>query len=190
MTLPRELKLGKSEKGYFLNSVPVVETELLRGDQIKLEPGPVKDRQNVGPFFEDSYPIYEIDLLFEFDPDLHEEEVEFGIVLESEQHEKLVAAFNTRTQEVFIDRRASGQSDFSETFPGIHVAPYQASKEGEIRFHAFIDLPSIELFVDQGKLVMTELCFPESGFEQIHLYANKESVKLKTGTIYSLKSTW
>jgi len=190
MTLPRELKLGKSEKGYFLNSVPVVETELLRGDQIKLEPGPVKDRQNVGHFFEEAYPIYEIDLLFEFDPDLHEEGVEFGIVLESEQHEKLVAAFNTRTQEVFIDRRASGQSDFSETFPGIHVAPYQASKEGEIRFHAFIDLPSIELFVDQGKLVMTELCFPESGFEQIHLYANKESVKLKTGTIYSLKSTW
>ncbi len=153
-------------------------------------PGPVKDRQNVGPFFEDAYPIYEIDLLFEFDPDLHEEGVEFGIVLESKQHEQLSAVFSTRTQQVSIARNQSGKADFSVNFPGVHVGPYQVTGTGEIRFHAFIDLSSIELFVDDGALVLTELCFPESGFEQIHLYANKESVKLKTGTIYSLKSIW
>lgn len=190
MTLPRELKLGKSEKGYFLNSVPVVETELLRGDQIKLEPGPVKDRQYIAPFFEDTYPLYEIDLLFEFDPDLHEGGVEFGFVLESKQHERLSAVFSTRTQQVSIARHQSGKTDFSEHFPGDHVGPYQITGTGEIRFHAFIDLSSIELFVDDGALVMTELCFPKSGFESIRLYADQESVVLKEGVIYSLKSTW
>ncbi len=37
---------------------------------------------------------------------------------------------------------------------------------------------------------MTELFFPESGFETIHLYSSHESARLKEGVIYSLKSTW
>lgn len=189
MTLPRELKLGKDEHGLLLNSIPVLETVQLRTEKFKLEPGAVKDQNNVGPAIDDAFPLYEIDLVFEFDPD-EEEELEFGIILESEQHEKLIAAFNTMAKEVSIARYESGKIDFSEYFPGIHTAPYQVSKAGEISFHAFIDLSSIELFVDQGKLVMTELCFPESGFKKISLYSNKESVKLRSGTIYSLKSVW
>jgi len=189
MTLPRELKLEKDEQGYLLSSIPVLETKELRIEEFKLEPGAVKDRNNVGPAIDDAFPLYELDLVFEFDPD-EEEEIEFGIILESEQHERLNVAFNTRNQEISIARHESGKTDFSVHFPGIHTAPYQLSKDGEISFHAFIDLSSIELFVDQGKLVMTELCFPESGFEKISLYSNKESVKLKSGTIYSLKGVW
>ncbi|MEA3461307.1 MAG: glycoside hydrolase family 32 protein [Bacteroidota bacterium] len=188
MTLPRELKLDHDGNGYLLRSVPVVETEKLRGERIELEPGPVKGRNNVGPNFDSAYPLYEIDLVFEYNP--LDEETEFGIVLESTNQEQLIAAFNTRTRQVFIARNASGKIDFSEHFPGTHSAPYQISKEGEIRFHAFIDVSSIELFVDQGELVMTELCFPESGFETIHLYSSEESVSLKKGEIYSLKRTW
>jgi fructan beta-fructosidase len=189
MTLPRELILRQDEHGYFLNSVPIAETEQLRTRQFKLEPGPVRGRNNTEPAIEDTYPLYEIDLVFEFDPE-EDGGVEFGIILESNKHEKLIAAFNTLTRQVFIARDSSGIIDFSEHFPGMHTAPYQVSKEGEIRFHAFVDLSSIELFVDQGALVMTELCFPESGFEKIHLYSNKESVRLKKGDIYSLKSIW
>ena len=189
MTLPRELKLGKDEQGYLLSSIPVHETEQLRTEHYKLEPGALKERNNVGPAIEDEYPLYEIDLVFELNPD-EVEEIEFGIILESEQHEKLLAAFNTRTQEVSIARQESGRTDFSVHFPGIHTAPYQLSEAGEIRFHAFIDLSSIELFVDGGKLVMTELCFPESGFENIHFYSSHESAVLKKGDIYSLKSAW
>jgi fructan beta-fructosidase len=187
MTLPRELILDWTEDGYLLRSVPVIETEALRKDRIRLEPGPVKGRLNVGPEIDSTYPLYEIDLVFEYNPF---EELEFGIVLESNKHEKMIAAFNTQTKQVFIDRKASGKTDFSEHFQGKHSAPYQISKEGEISFHAFIDLSSLELFVDQGALVMTELCFPESGMESIHLYSNNESVRLKRGDIYSLKGIW
>jgi len=189
MTLPRELKLGTGEQGLLLYSIPVLETEQLRTEKIKLEPGVVKDRKNVGLVLDAAFPLYEIDLVFEFDPDV-EEELEFGIILESEQDEKLLATFNTQAQEISIARNESGETNFSVYFPGIHTAPYQASEAGEIRFHAFIDLSSIELFVDQGALVMTELCFPESGFDKISLFANKESVVLTSGTIYSLKSVW
>jgi fructan beta-fructosidase len=189
MTLPRELILDWNEAGYFLRSIPVIETEKLRVAQVRLEPGAVADRKDVGPAIDDAGPLYEIDLVFLCDPNVAEE-IEFGIILESEQHEKLIAACNTGAGKVFIARDESGKIDFSEHFPGIHPAPYQVSDAGEIRFHAFIDLSSIELFVDEGKLVMTELCFPESGFDRIHLYASHESVRLKEGVIYSLNSVW
>jgi len=190
MTLPRELRLGKDANGYLLRSIPVVETEHLRGDQLKLEPGPVKSRDNVGPMIGGEYPLYELDLLFEFDPGV-EEELEFGFVLESKLHEHVVVAFNSRTQRIFINRgQYSGKTEFSEHFPGLHEAPYLNSEKGEIRFHAFVDLSSIELFVDQGAVVMTELVFPDSGFEAINLHASHESVRLKEGVIYNLKCVW
>jgi fructan beta-fructosidase len=198
MTLPRELKLDREEEGYFLRSVPVVETEMLRKDRVRLEPGQVagRFREHTGPFVEEGYTLYEIDLTFEYDVHVSDENVlregiEFGIILESEQNEMVVAGFNTRTHKIHMDRlENSGKSDFSEHFPVFHLAPYKVADPGEIRFHAFVDLSSIELFVDQGAVVLTGLAFPETGFETIRLYASHESVKLKKGEIFCLSRIW
>ena len=191
MTLPRELKLNRDKKGFLLRSVPVVETKKLRGDPVKLDPGPIKGRTKIGPAIEAEYPIYEIDLLFKIDSSFHEQGEGFGFILESKMNEQVVVAFNPKTKMVFMGRLAqSGNVDFSEHFTGFHHAPYEISELGEIRFHAFVDLSSIELFVDQGAVVMTELVFPESGFASIHLYGDHESVQLKDGVIYSLNSIW
>ena len=191
MTLPREFLLDKSAEGYFLRSVPAVETEKLRVEKISLNPGPVNGRMNQGPPIGQEYPLYEIDLLFEFDSLLEEADSEFGFILESKLGEKIAVACNTGTQSVFIDRmKESGKVDFSEHFTGKHAAPYPIPDNNQVRFQAFVDLSSIELFVDGGALVLTELVFPESGFESIHLYSSKEFVKLKEGVIYRLESVW
>jgi len=189
MTLPRELKLEQDEHGYLVSSVPVAELKKLRKERVKLEPGTQK-RHDVGPVIEGGYPLFEIDLVFEYDS-IESEDVEFGIVLESTLHEQVVIGFNSHSKQVFISRmQNSGKIDFSGDFTGMHTAPYHISEDGEIRLHAFIDLSSIELFVDQGVLVMTELCFPESGFQTISTYRSHESVNLKEGNIYTLKSIW
>lgn len=198
MTLPRELRLDQDEQGYLLRSIPVVETKKLRKDLINLEPGQVVDRfrEHAGPVIEEGYPLYEIDLTFMYDPNVTDESVlkegiEFGIILESTLHETVVLGYNTKTQNFHMDRHPnSGKSDFSVHFPGVHLAPYKALNQGEIRLHAFVDLSSIEVFVDRGALVMTELAFPESGFDKILLYASHESVMLKRGEIYSLNRIW
>jgi len=189
MTLPRELRLVQEGKGYILTSVPVHETEMLRAEKHILKPGLIEGRDNVSFLRDGENPLYEIDLTFEFDPD-NEEDVEFGMKLESDRQEQLTIAYNHIAGLLFIDRNGSGKTDFSEEFAGIHTAPYKASVKGKIRFHVFIDMSSIELFVDQGALVMTELCFPESGYDKILLYSTTPSVNLKQGSIYSLKSTW
>ncbi len=75
MTLPRELILDREGEGYLLRSIPVNETEKLREAQIKLEPGQIGDRfsDHAGPVIEEGYPLYEIDLVFEYDTPVQEE---------------------------------------------------------------------------------------------------------------------
>jgi len=190
MTLPRELLLDKDEHAHVLRSVPVRETEMLREHQISLEPGPVSGRSGIGPDIGEGYPLYEIDLVFETDPAFFEEGNGFGFILEGSEEEQVAVTFDIKTSRVVIGRLDhSGETDFSEHFTGLHFAPCQISEGGEIRFHAFVDLSSIELFVDQGRAVMTELVFPDSGFQRILLY-NQEHVSLKKGSIYRLNSIW
>lgn len=198
MTLPRELRLDRDEQSYLLRSIPVVETEKLRKERVSLEPGQVEGRfmEHAGPVAAEAYPLYEIDLVFEYDPNVADESVpvegiDFGIILESAGSEMVLAGFNTGTQKIHLGRKEnSGKSDFSPHFPLDHQATYRISVPGEIRLHMFVDLSSIELFVDRGALVLTEIVFPESGFDRILLYANHPSVNLKKGDIYSLHRIW
>jgi fructan beta-fructosidase len=190
MTLPRELLLDRDQQAYVLRSVPVRETEMLREDHISLEPGPVSGRSAIGPDIVEKYPLYEIDLVFETDPALFKEGNGFGFILEGSEEELVAVTFDIKTSRIVIGRLDhSGETDFSEHFTGLHFVPYQIPEGGEIRFHAFVDLSSIELFVDQGRAVMTELVFPDSGFQRILLY-NQAHVHLKEGSIYRLKSIW
>jgi fructan beta-fructosidase len=189
MTLPRVLHLDRNENVYLLASLPVAETELLRENPHELKSGPFPERVDITPPGEKRPGLYEMELVFEFDPNA-EGEVEFGFVMESAGKEQLVAGYNAGAREVFIDRDQSGKTSFSAHFPGKHAAPYRGTEEGEIRLHAFIDLSSIELYMDAGELVMTELCFPESGYEKLYLYSSHPSVSLKKGIVYSLKSIW
>lgn len=193
MTLPRELKLDLDDRGYLLRSIPVVETEILRKERVRLEPGQVAGRfsAHAGPTVKESYPLYEIDLTFEYETLPPEEGVEFGIILESACHESVVLGFNTRTEKIHMARMEnSGKTDFSAHFPVNHLVSYKNSERREIRFHAFVDLSSIELFVDQGAIALTQLVFPESGYDSIRPYASHESVNLKQGDIYGLRRIW
>ncbi|MCK4747342.1 MAG: GH32 C-terminal domain-containing protein, partial [Bacteroidales bacterium] len=104
--------------------------------------------------------------------------------------QELIAGFGMEKHEIFVNRSFSGKSEFSEHFPGVHTAPYWPQEPDNIRIRAIIDRSSIELFVDNGRVVMTELFFPEKDFDQVKLYSKNGSVLLKKGTIHGLKNTW
>jgi fructan beta-fructosidase len=189
MTLPRELRLVQDGTDYMIASVPVVETERLRAEKMMLQPGPAREREKMSLPGEGQNPLYEIDLTFELDPN-ETGDVACGFILSNDMDKAFKVEYNHQARQVITDRNRSGATDFSDDFTGIQSAPYQISEEGEIRFHAFVDMSSIELFVDQGSPVMTELCFPESGYNQIQIYSSRPSVSIQKGTIYRLQSIW
>jgi len=116
--------------------------------------------------------------------------IEFGFVLENEAGQTVVAGINPASEHVFIDRSNSGNSSFSDQFAGRHSVPIQISKDSTIRFHAFLDLSSMELFMDGGSVVLTELVFPKTPFRHIKLYSNNGSVELRKGTLHELNGAW
>jgi levanbiose-producing levanase len=190
MTLPRELTLIKEGDSHILLSSPVKEVESIISEFIKLDAEPVSAQKTIYlPDIEASQ--YDIQLTFKISGGPDSDMIsDFGITLENKAGQQVHAGLDMKNSQVFVDRSESGIIDFSREFPGKHTAPYSLSENGLIKFRAIIDKSSIELFVDDGRVVMTELFFPEEPFNSLSLYSNGGVIELSGGSISSVKSCW
>jgi fructan beta-fructosidase len=190
MTLPRELALIKEGKDYRVVSTPVEEISRLSTEFLKLGRLSFSGKKTMG-LAELKASQYDIEFTYRVargpDRDLISD---FGIVLENQEGEELKAGYNLKKRQVFVDRTISGNTDFSEFFPGIHTSPYPFSDNGVIKFRILVDKASMELFVDDGRVVMTELFFPDEPFNILSFYSKGGSVELTGGRISSVKSSW
>ncbi len=59
-----------------------------------------------------------------------------------------------------------------------------------MELHLFVDAASVEVFVDGGKLVFTDLAFPSQPYNKVELFSSKGSVKLSKAQIWSLNPIW
>jgi sucrose-6-phosphate hydrolase SacC (GH32 family) len=114
---------------------------------------------------------------------------DFGLVFSNSLNEKLLAGFNSRQNQFYIDRRGSGETTFSPSFARIHFAP-RSAEDSVLNIHLFLDYSSLELFADEGSVVMTETFFPHENFNRVSFFQKNGKVKIKTCTIYDLKSIW
>jgi sucrose-6-phosphate hydrolase SacC (GH32 family) len=55
---------------------------------------------------------------------------------------------------------------------------------------ALVDKASIEVFVNDGKIALTDLFFPTEDYTKIELYSKGGNAELTSGTLYPLKSVW
>lgn len=189
MTIPRELYLDTYANHYEVFCRPIGELDLLRKDSFEVEPAVIKGNMDLteGEKYESS--MYEINLEFDITSGSHNGIAsEFGFILSNSLDEHLTVGYSTSDELVYIDRTISGKDAFSEQFPGIHKAPLKLSQTESLVMKAYIDKASIELFINDGQRVMTEIFFPNKDYNKISLFAEKGSVILESGTVYSLKS--
>ena len=111
-----------------------------------------------------------------------------GIILENNAHQKLVIGYSRIRKQLFVDRTAAGQSGFSKLFAGVSKAPYMAGEQ--LIFHVFVDASSVELFVDNGNLVMTNLVFPTENLSRLSVFSTGGEVILKSAEFHNLKRIW
>ncbi|MCK7535321.1 MAG: GH32 C-terminal domain-containing protein [Marinilabiliales bacterium] len=125
----------------------------------------------------------------EFDlrvPDGYNESL--GIILENNLGEKVIIGYSVQAKQLFIDRTESGSTSFSERFAGVATAPYESGKT--LKMHLFIDASSIELFVDEGKLVMTSLFFPSGKYTKLRFFSKEPDSYPEIIKYYKLESIW
>lgn len=144
MTIPRELKLQLIDKKPILVSVPV--------DELKeLESTPIKFSETTN--LKNSL----------FKLDLSPSELPFEIHFSSDLNDQLIISF---TQEnVQVNRANSGKTGFSDSFPATHSIDLKDVSMNNIQVYS--DRSSIELFINGGQLVMTELVFPNSPYNKL-----------------------
>ncbi|MFI2858087.1 glycoside hydrolase family 32 protein [Paenibacillus sp. JSM ZJ436] len=127
---------------------------------------------------------------------LLEIEAEFDLMLAAEiglrftsGDKKTVVGYDVASAELFIDRTDSGHTDFHEDFACRHSAPLEA-KEGRVKMHIWLDRSSIEVFADEGGLVVTDQLFPVSETDGVELYAVGGEAMLRTLRVYPLRSVY
>jgi len=106
----------------------------------------------------------------------------FTFTLANEKGEKLVAGYDAKTNEYYIDRSNSGNISFEPRFKNKQTAPRLTNAAGST-CTIVIDAASIEIFADGGLTNMTAIFFPTAPYTAVSFKSKGtykiEYVKLK-----------
>ena len=142
MTLPRELVLHRSGSSYRVHSRPVQEISSYIGDEL-----------DMSQLTDSAYVI------------TARVEGEFELTLANALGEEVI--LRSTSNQFIIDRSKSGKVDFGPGFGTLHVTDLNGIEVEQLQ--VFVDASSIEVFVNDGELVMTELIFPNEPYHTVRV---------------------
>lgn len=174
MTLPRELKLEKVGDELLLTSYPVAEVAGI------VQPGVTATPQN-GSAVALGDSLAMIDITLEgnsFDG--------LSLTLANEAGESFELTFTDSV--ATTDRSGAGLTSFEPGFGARHQAFFPAGMEPSA-LRIYLDASSIEIFVNEGALVMTELVFPTTPFTTI-TPVWREGAEVTGITVSRVKPIW
>jgi fructan beta-fructosidase len=182
MTLPRVLDLQSTENGIRLVQNPIQELQSLRVDHTSIQNVVVKPGTNLLENVKSN--TFEIVAEFELN-----RATEFGFKVCKGANEETIIGYDVENQMVFVDRSHSGEATFHTAFAGKHESKL-LPHNNKIRLHIFVDQSSVEVFGNQGQVVITDLIFPSEEHKEIELYVKDGEVILHSLELYTLKTTW
>ena len=160
LTIPRELSLIDIDGTLLVKSAPAKELNSLKQEAIS-----VSGKETL-------LPSDAVEIVAEVENDEN-----FQLTLSNELGEGIIISKEMGL--VTIDRSQAGKASFHPDFAAAHSAP-MSWKAKDLRI--FLDAPSIELFVNDGELVMTSLLFPSSPWKKVEVLGGLDDVK-----VYPLK---
>ena len=179
-TIARDLKLFRLNDGLFLKSEPCVEMKEARKESRNIKSVNVNKNESVplAPLSDNG--AYEIE--FSINPE-RAKEVTFS--LSNGNGDKILMIYDVVNKTFAMDRTQSGEVSFSNDFPAVTRMPVGKSKELKLRL--FVDKSSVEVFVDNGKYVMTNCVFPSVSYDSIEFKNDGNRYKVQNINIYKIK---
>ncbi|WP_046226189.1 glycoside hydrolase family 32 protein [Paenibacillus dauci] len=99
----------------------------------------------------------------------------FGVELRTGKNEKTVLSYDAQAQKLTLDRSAAGQP-FAESYGTTRSCILEQPLS---RLHIFVDVSSIEIFVNEGEAVFTSRIFPDPDSQGIVFFAEDGAVHLQ-----------
>lgn len=200
--LPRELTMYSEGKDIYMAVNPVKELEALR-----------KETKEIPAFTIDSGKELTIETLFDANDGAFEMDIDLttnadcsGFKLMNSRGEYVDIYLDMEAGKLVMDRVHSGIVDF-----GKNANPHEKeahdnrvknsinyvddfalatwgplSKDKQHRLQLFVDKCSIEIFLDGGKVAMTNLVFPNEPYNSLSFYSRNGSTKVSVCKLYAL----
>ena len=200
MTLPRSLTLHESSKGYSLHSAAIGEVDSLLGPPRELGAGDTIRPNDIAParpaqtsrtisaptLASEATLVGEVRINAVFARNDN-----FGIELFNGVGDVLRVGLIANRNAFYSDRRRASDNDFVGNFAGgVSYGPREL-EELTVTFRVIIDAGSVELFGDDGGVVLTETFFPTEPFTGLRFFGMDDgSVELKKATFAPLRSIW
>lgn len=164
MTAPRLLSLHMTDGGPRVFQLPVQELEMLRGRRCDPGKGSVEDVNKRLKQMNAQGKTLDLETTFRAGS-----AKKFGVKVRVGEAEETVIGYDVVEQRVFVDRRKSGNVAFHGGFAGVHGAPAKL-QQGEIKLRVLVDVSSVEVFVNSGEVVLTELIYPRAQSTDVEMW--------------------
>ncbi len=183
MTVPRSLTLHNTVEGYRVFSNPVSELKSLRMESNTTTGNIVSDQIDFNQLAGIQSAQFELDLTL----NAHQAQ-SFSIKVTNNINEQVSFNFDRANNQLVLDRTQAGKKRFHDNFATTQTAPLNGDAE-TYHIQLFQDASSVEVFVNQGEVVMTALVFPNQDLSNISLSAEGE-VELSRWSLHKLGSIW
>ena len=163
MALPREVTLAQTAKGPRLVQKVVQEVA-------DIERQPVYDRAGGVPTGD----VLATQQVARIDTTLHPgDSGKTGITVLGAGDTSTRIGYDADEGRLFVDRRTSGDVDFSAKFASRDSAPV-ALHDGRLDLQIYIDKASVEVFTADRRVSITDLVFPPEGADEIRAFATPD----------------
>ena len=152
MSIPRELQLRRTPDGFRLVQYPVRELASLKGKKHELGPTTLAEAKVWLDQLKPTSRLLEISIELEHISGLED----LGLRLVTGEKESTEIQWAAGKNQLSLDRTRSGRVDFHPKFSGVHRAPLSA-RNGGLKLHMFLDTSSLEVFANDGEVVLTDL---------------------------------
>lgn len=199
--LPRELSLYTEDGNIYMAADAVNETEALRKETKEIGSVSINTEYKVEKLFAANEGAYELELNV-----IPGQAKVVGLELLNGKGEKVKIYFDMEKMKLVMDRTESGIIDFgrrSQPHPieahdnrkttsinykdDFALATWAPVKKAEsYKLHIFVDKCSVEIFLNDGKVAMTNLVFPNEAYNTIRLYSEGGEAKVTDFRAYKL----
>ena len=184
MTVPRELTLRSTRDGPRLFQQPVPEIRSLRTDSRRWQDLTTEAAT------ERLATLMKADGLAGIAVDfIPGDAKQFGVRIRHGDSEETTITCDLPAGELALDRSRSGVSWFAPAFPGIHRAPIEPV-DGRLRLEVLCDASSVEVFANDGEIVMTDLIFPRDKRLTFEVFGDSADLRLESIEVWSIDSIW
>ena len=199
--LPRELSLYTQDGEIYLSAVPVPEIKTLRKEKKEIPAFTVANDCHIDSLLADNDGAYELAL----EITVGEAEI-MGFNLFNDKGEKVDIYFNLPEKRLVMDRTKSGIVDFGKKSVSHEIEVHDRrkttsinyiddfalatwapiKKENKYTLDVFVDKCSVEIFLNGGKVAMTNLIFPSEPYNRMCFYSKGGSFQVDSFKAYRL----